>query len=337
MLQLWFRLTIYLMVTTLVTVAATNTPTLTLETASHKATFKSDVNAPDFGILESFTSFATSSAVTSAVVQTDDILWSVDIHLPNTPSLTTLQSTHGSSTKRSAQLTSNTSATLQWQVPLSDVQDTDDTFDVTLLVSLSSAGLLEYRLSFTTTANLSLWKWQLWPASGSSYSDDVLGDIFEPSGFGVVHHAATKANSYELIYPRATMQFMQAIPPSTSMIYSTYVAAHDPSGNSKSLSCQFDATWGIARFSISAVPPNAGVLFSSMKDSTMEVTWPIVVAILAPNTHAPISWFDGAAVYRTFALSSADWTKQGPLSQRDDVPEWSQDLTGKFFSRGTHS
>ena len=53
-----------------------------------------------------------------------------------------------------------------------------------------------------------------------------------------------------------------------------------------------------------------------------EQTWPIVVSAFEND------WWDAAQIYRTWALASADWTKQGTMAQRmDKIPSWAFDLT----------
>ena len=48
-----------------------------------------------------------------------------------------------------------------------------------------------------------------------------------------------------------------------------------------------------------------------------EQTWPIVVSAFEND------WWDAAQIYRTWALASADWTKQGTMAQRmDKIPSW---------------
>ena len=54
----------------------------------------------------------------------------------------------------------------------------------------------------------------------------------------------------------------------------------------------------------------------------------LAVAPLPPSsaTKAPM-WFSAAQIYRRWALESADWTKKGPIAQRQsDFPQWYLDL-----------
>ena len=105
------------------------------------------------------------------------------------------------------------------------------------------------------------------------------------------------------------------------------MAAHDPSGSSKTLACAVDGESGSLSFSVGAVPPHAGVPLTTLPSNTLAVDWPIVVGRLNPDTAEEGGWFDAAMIYRSFVLSEADWTRQGPLSKRTDVPRWSQNLT----------
>ena len=90
------------------------------------------------------------------------------------------------------------------------------------------------------------------------------GSIFDPSGFGVVHHYADASSSFTREYPQATMQFMAAFRlQSEKSLSSVYVGAHDPNGSSKSLGCSVSLDRSTARFSVSAVPPGAGLPLNS--------------------------------------------------------------------------
>lgn len=52
----------------------------------------------------------------------------------------------------------------------------------------------------------------------------------------------------------------------------------------------------------------------------------VAVAPLPTNTDTPV-WFSAATLYREWALSSAAWTRKGPISERPtDFPKWFLDL-----------
>ena len=106
----------------------------------------------------------------------------------------------------------------------------------------------------------------------------------------------------------------------------TYVGAHDKLGSSKTLGCAVAADGQTVRFSISATPPGAGLPLQSLPRQQMTVDFPIVVAAL-DDSGLEDDWFAAAEIYRGFVIPHASWTQQGPLSKRDDVPLWAQELT----------
>ena len=278
------------------------------------ASFNADTTSVNFG---SVTALSTND-VPSSVANKGDIntIWSVDVqHIQHTKTNQPSETLHSNtpSATRSLGSTTATTATFVWTVFVKTHK-----LKVTVTASISYNHFLTYQLSFQSLDQLGIWSWALFPAGTTQLSN---GNIFEPAGFGVIHqHATGSTASYSRIYPQATMQWMAAMQKTAAS--TTYVAAHDPKGNSKTLTCSVDALGETVRFSISAIPPHAGVPLSSLPGNMLSVDYPIVVTLVESN-----DWFDAAALYRSFALAKADWTQQGPIASRTDVPSWSQNLT----------
>ena len=99
-----------------------------------------------------------------------------------------------------------------------------------------------------------------------------------------------------------------------------YIGSHDPTANDKkfSLSLQEDDTSGtqVAQYEIFVVAPNANEGFNSHQPE-----WPIVISVYRGD------WYDASQIYRNWVLPNAEWTKQGPMKLRDDVPDWVYDIT----------
>jgi hypothetical protein len=280
------------------------------------ASFNSQPTDVNFGtLIEMHTNDVSSPVINN---NKSNIVWTVSAQhvqpAQRNQTIQTLQS-NAPSAIRSLQSVTATSATFVWTVPVEKCQ-----LKVTLVVLISSKHHLTYRISFKSKDQLAIWAWSLFPASTTLLSN---GNVFEPTGFGVVHQNAKQLTaSYSRIYPQATMQWMAAMVMQKLSASTTYVAAHDPNGNSKTLTCSVDTLGETVRFSISATPPHAGVPLSTLPENTLSVDYPIVVALIDSN-----DWFDAASIYRSFALATADWTQKGPIASRTDVPAWSQNLT----------
>ena len=55
---------------------------------------------------------------------------------------------------------------------------------------------------------------------------------------------------------------------------------------------------------------------------TYAAAFPVVVSALAQG-----DWWDLASLYRTWALSHAEWMRVGPLATRTDLPAWLEGIT----------
>lgn len=72
----------------------------------------------------------------------------------------------------------------------------------------------------------------------------------------------------------------------------------------------------VAQYSIFAVAPGANDGYNSYKPE-----WPIVIQVYRGD------WYDASQIYRNWVLPNAEWTKQGPMKLRDDVPDWIYSIT----------
>eukprot|EP00943_MAST-04B_sp_MAST-4B-sp1_P009907 g9907.t1 len=162
-------------------------------------------------------------------------------------------------------------------------------------------------------SNIGIWDWKI------NVGCIILGGeatLFENAGFGVVHRPP---QSFSGMYPQATMQYLasySSIQRNTG-VFGVYVGAHDPKASSKGFGCQVSSTGTHANFEIQAIVPNAGE-----GGINYEPKWPIVISAFEND------WWDAAQIYRKWALTSADWTKQGSMAQRmDKIPSWAFELT----------
>ena len=285
------------------------------------AVFGADpLDGATFGALASLSIGKGPSAVASGGSRPP--VWKVDVVTREGGPPIVVESTHGSAARVARAASSGAAAVFSWNMPLNVTPR--KSFNVTMAVSIDAQGLLSYdTLTFGSSDRVGVWAWTLYPAGETTLSK---GSVFEPSGFGIVHHLADESASYSRAYPQATMQFMAAFPPPSSSMVGTYVGAHDKLGSSKTLGCVVAADGETVRFSISATPPDAGLPLQSLPHQQMTVDFPIVVAAL-DDSGLEDDWFAAAEIYRGFVIPHASWTQQGPLSKRDDVPLWAQELT----------
>lgn len=148
--------------------------------------------------------------------------------------------------------------------------------------------------------------------------DVALGagaSVLQNKGFGVLLDCGAGAcTSFSDDYPQATFQFLAALQGSGASATGLYFGAHDPHAAMKGFA--FKSLLGKGTFSVSVVVGDAG-----RPAQGSVVSFPVVVRAFAGD------WWDGAMIYRAFVLASADWTQQGPLSNRSDVPDWLYNIT----------
>jgi hypothetical protein len=188
--------------------------------------------------------------------------------------------------------------------------------NVQLSLKISETGNIELvpTISVEDSPNVGVWDWKI--NVGCVILSGTEATLFENAGFGVVHRPP---QSFSGKYPQATMQYMASYGPvpSGSSVFGVYVGAHDPKASSKGLGCQVSSAGTHANFEIQAIAPNAGE-----GGINYVPTWPIVISAFEND------WWDAAQIYRTWALASADWTKQGTMAQRmDKIPKFAFDLT----------
>ena len=188
--------------------------------------------------------------------------------------------------------------------------------NVQISLKISEPGNIELipTILVENSPNVGVWDWKI--NIGCVILSEEEATLFENAGFGVVHRPP---KSFSGNYPQKTMQYMASYGPVSpdNSIFGVYVGAHDPKASSKGLGCQVSSSGKYANFEIQAIVPNAGE-----GGMNYEQTWPIVVSAFEND------WWDAAQIYRTWALASADWTKQGTMAQRmDKIPSWAFDLT----------
>ena len=69
-------------------------------------------------------------------------------------------------------------------------------------------------------------------------------------------------------------------------------------------------------FSVDYTPTN-----STQGNVLIEAAFPIIIQAFEGD------WFDAAMIYRDWVVPNAEWLKKGKMSQRDEIPEWSYNIT----------
>lgn len=259
-------------------------------------------NGAMFGTL---TSLSQNTAAPSLIASSPATSWSASFVVEGGTEAISVDSS--SESTRSVVSSSATSLKLKWSLTIAGSEGVDVTLDLSLV-----DGSLEHRLTFESDSDkLGLWDWALLPASGLLQPEGASN--FENKGFGVMHNPPS---SFSGTYPQQTMQYMAAFGPSGSNYSNVYVAALDVDASSKHFRCSSNGNQAV--YSISATPPGAGL---PMAGRVYTNEYPIVVSLFDGD------WWDAASIYRKWALGEASWTKQGPMSERSDVPSWLYGLT----------
>lgn len=234
-------------------------------------------------------------------------LWSTSFAVAGSGSLAKLD---GKSPASHASQSNSTSAVLRWiAVPIPGASSAS--VDVSLALQLTSEG--ECQLQLTVGAPVgaaALWSYAI---SVRGVDLDNGSALLENSGFGIVHQCPG-CGSFSTEYPQGTFQFIGKVPAPGLAVPGLYLGCHDATGASKAFSATVVNT--TAEFSVTSVVENAGVTGAGGFASP--------VVLLAAH-HA--DWFEMAQIYRRWALSSASWTRAGPLRQRPDVPAWLLNVT----------
>ena len=155
------------------------------------------------------------------------------------------------------------------------------------------------------------------------------GTDVEPSQMGeqswlitnfAVCHAGSKlpvqCGNFGGDYPARSYQYMASYDVATP--YSgLYLAAHDAKAFTKGFHATVSSAYpATVQFDVSSYVPD------STKPLLKHTSpYPVVLAVFDGD------WYDSAMIYRNWVLDVADWTKQGPISQRTDIPAWLNNVT----------
>eukprot|EP00466_Bigelowiella_natans_P008547 jgi/Bigna1/75549/fgenesh1_pg.35_\ len=275
---------------------------------SIKANFTTDVNSQAFGRI-CWLSAADSAVNLISTSAKPAPVWKASFVIKGSKEgeTVTVDSTDANARRYVVGTPSPQSIVLRWSIPIATQQQQG--VNATMSVDLVDGQLHMHMTFVADSPSVALWQWSLFPANNVVSAG---GANFENRGFGLVH---TPPKSFSGSYPQQTMQFMAILSSNKSNNgYGVYVAAHDAKGESKNFGCNVDGT--MASFQISAIPPDAGV-------RSFEYThpWPVVLAVFEG------SWWDAAEIYRNWAVSEADWTRQGPMHERSDIPQWLFNVT----------
>ena len=112
-------------------------------------------------------------------------------------------------------------------------------------------------------------------------------------------------------YPAATYQYMTSYDAAAKWS-GFYMGAHDKAGSTKHFSYQVQkAAPSSASASIMSVSPD-----SSLPLTTTVGNYAVTLTVYDGE------WWDSTQIYRKWALENADWTKEGPVATREDIPDW---------------
>jgi hypothetical protein len=111
------------------------------------------------------------------------------------------------------------------------------------------------------------------------------------------------------VYPQhgRTMQFLAYYYDECGL----YIATHDSRAYVKRLGVYSDSHTGTLTFQIVNYPEDM-----SIAGNSYQTPYDAVIGIFKGD------WYDAAKIYREWALKNAEWCKKGPLSLRDDIPDW---------------
>lgn len=217
--------------------------------------------------------------------------------------------------KRSATATTSSSALLHWDnCVIAHGLEAAVTVELQLV-----QGQLEYRLSVSAaSARIGLWSWAVTPVGALALPKG--SSLFENAGFGLVH---TPPAQFSGVYPQHTMQYMAAYGLGDGGTSGVYVAAHDPTAESKNFAFvptphPLTKSISTGAFTVSGTPPAAGL---ALKTNGFAARWPVVVRVFKGD------WWDASQIYRSWVLAHATWTKQGPMRTRTDIPSWLYNIT----------
>lgn len=132
-----------------------------------------------------------------------------------------------------------------------------------------------------------------------------------PGGWGVdvanPFRSPSRATLDTVRYPSAacTMQFLSLVNGDAGL----YVAAHDPAGRPKSMTATPDIGDNTLRLGIDHYPAEG-----TEPTSTFRLPYEVATGTFEGD------WYDAAQRYRKWVLDAADWTRAGPLVDRENHP-----------------
>jgi len=188
------------------------------------------------------------------------------------------------------------------------VGDRADALDVTATVTLAEdSSLSDWRLKLTNRSD----DWGLWQMDFPRVGPvGPGGQVCVPSKWGRVHDVPFA--SYRGAYPsqHAFGQLMCWWGENAGV----YFGAHDPSAGMKQLVAEAVGNDGTA-MAITTYPPDMGVPMAER-----DLGFDVVIGAHDGD------WFDAAKIYRQWAIEQF-WCRRGPLSERDEMPQWWRDCS----------
>ena len=203
---------------------------------------------------------------------------------------------------------------------------------------------IDVRLSVALPDNSALSAWQLgltvkeihrrtvpvgvWEASinvPAGVADTEGGELFYPTGFGVTYSnpGVSAGPSLSSTYPSgsASMQYMAA--GRKGLASGLYMAAVDPIGEAKNMDYAAPSVESSSYMRIKIFPEDAGVAIPTGGSWAAPYSVSVGVITGIDTAAGRPMWAEGALLYKQWALRSARWTQDGPLSARlDEFPAW---------------
>ena len=215
------------------------------------------------------------------------------------------------------------SITLCWEeISLDFLGQTRGHVDVTIEVDLSKKDSFAYWEAHIEIRGSDI---TLWRFTFPNYhniqrvgADRVDDKLLLPEGWGTYIQRPTDddkelTNWDKENYPSATwpMQFLSFENDDRGV----YVGFHDPEARPKGMSIDSEERTQMLSFSADHYPEGM-----TEEQSSFELGYEVVTGIYEGD------WYDAGQIYRDWALDEATWTAEGPVAERDDIPEWFKEI-----------
>eukprot|EP01061_Rhynchopus_euleeides_P041274 TRINITY_DN7162_c0_g1_i2.p1 TRINITY_DN7162_c0_g1~~TRINITY_DN7162_c0_g1_i2.p1 ORF type:complete len:906 (+),score=269.64 TRINITY_DN7162_c0_g1_i2:50-2719(+) len=124
-------------------------------------------------------------------------------------------------------------------------------------------------------------------------------------------HLSVACGNFGPEYPSATYQYMASYD-SAVPFSGFYMGTHDSAGNTKGFNFNVQQSYpATGQAIVTSVVPDSGLPLNNVAGNFV-----VTLSVFDGD------WWDSAQIYRAWALPNAEWTKLGPVSGRQDIPSW---------------